>query len=662
MDISTEFAEQLRSTGVQFKDKAPLTAPWLLSDWPDWTWRLEATGEKARLIEGTWRGVVNIDFHQLLPNGKYLTDYELILEDCRKAIFFARSNIFGKEITRSEGLARFANTLFSLISFMAVRGHAQHKASLIFSALTKSDFEEWCKRSIYGKTGVEFHLERVQGILDKSTSEGRIEGILDDKGLINRTWLSERSNIPLKHLNSDAKINVTLREYETYDEYPEFFESLRHSGREYRSPRDLPIIDIAQQPASETHSSGLIGIFHHLYHLTEYLNHPLSFDPNACGAPVKLALLHGATPKGKTPTIPFETAGYILDASIKWVVEYGNSIVDMYTDISDKVYELSENRTADHCYYAEKAYDLVGKKLSIPGLAISRYHKHQTGTNNATRRESLCVLDAVESLITACFIVTGTFVVRRKAEILSLNNNSVLPGPDGWDIKFGIRKASAISRLDDLIRPIPDLVSKAASLLMELYKHERNACSDSILANRLFVNLKNNGELGDFNHAIYQALDFFCDVIEVPLNHDGRRWYLRPHELRRFFAISYYRHKRFHNLSALSWMMGHIDPEETRRYITEVHGEMEFDEEEARFITDAIYQGSLDSNLKEASDHILDHFDVDSVDLISRDRLKAYIKQLMEKDCIDISFLSLPITNSVQENIIVQFIEPTNEE
>lgn len=643
-----------------------LSAIWLISKWSDTVWILEATNDTPRKIRNTWRGVVTIDFNQKLPNGKMLTDpeYSELLEDIKRATYYIREGVYGHEVTRSEGQQTFANNLTSLACFMINEGLDHPSTLLNFSSLNRTHFYDFCILSVeYGSSGVEGHIVRVTSLLD-SLSSADLKKVRLTDGSIDRTWLSRKTHIPIKKLSENQKLSLILRKYETCTDYPEYLRDSVSVRREYPSHRETPILQQAKMNLSESRAVEMISIWSYLKRFDEYLIHPLTFDPFLDGgSPASLAKSYGATPKGRTPTIPMDTAMHYLNSAIEWIAVFGTPLVTYKSALDTELKQLTTNKTARKDYYAPQAFANVICPNELQKLNITRYNRHSTGTPIDIRRSQLAVDDAIDCLIAACFILFATFSARRRREITTLRIDSVIAGPDGWDIKFGIQKASAVSRLDRLLRPIPDLLAHAAYLLSNLYTSIRDKDEDQILAKRLFVNANQGNtrdDLTPIENSLIKSIELFADVIEVPLDRNGRRWYLRPHECRRFFAITYYWHRRYQNLDALSWFLGHLDPEETRTYITEAFGQMELDEEERRFTIDAIRQGMHSVELKPITDHISQHFNSTNIEMIESTRLESYINKLIENDCLDIRVRSLS-TDANKSELYVEFIEPQSE-
>src|SRR6185437_10835464 len=65
------------------------------------------------------------------------------------------------------------------------------------------------------------------------------------------------------------------------------------------------------------------------------------------------------------------------------------------------------------------------------------------------------------------------------------------------------------------------------------------------------------------------SLDYFSDYFELPGEKPGTRYYIRQHQLRRFFAMVFFWSGSFGGLDTLRYFLGHANLEHVYRYITE---------------------------------------------------------------------------------------------
>ena len=251
----------------------------------------------------------------------------------------------------------------------------------------------------------------------------------------------------------------------------------------------------------------------------------------------------------------------------------------------------------------------------------------------------MTVENATECLIAAAFIVINTFACKRISEVLSLTVNCSRPSLDGgWEVVFGLRKASPTEALSLIGRPIPDVAQMAIDLLIDLYpkstiQFQDNPDSSPLFLSNYNVSRENTQPIQCGEATIYRRIELFADVIEISPDEEGCRWYVRSHELRRFFAIAYFWHDKFTGLPALSWFMGHNDIEQTMHYVTEEIAGKEMSEEEARYSVSVLL--GQDKGLKiKGMDMLItkatEHFSEENFKVVDERLLEEYLKECFD--------------------------------
>ncbi len=347
----------------------------------------------------------------------------------------------------------------------------------------------------------------------------------------------------------------------------------------------------------------------------------------------------GFSPKGRTPTIPINIALHYLDSAIFWILELGPELVKLKEQCDKDLLYIMRNVTKKKDEAAKKVkIDIsapLKEKLAEQKLQIVRYNRYASGTNHRKIKEGLTLENAIDCLIAAAFILVSTFSCKRISEVLALSEEAIRPSLDGgWELVFGLKKSSPTENLRKVGRPIPTLVKNACILLLDLYPPGIDLPEEPSLRPIFVNNFTENGKsrvprfMG--TTTLYSYLELFSDVIEIPLDDNGARWYLRSHELRRFFAISYFWHDRFAGLAALSWFMGHSSIDETMRYVVDEIAGAELPEEEARF-TAAILQESTSTlkidGLEALEEEAKEHFDVSDLKIIKSEILETYLER-----------------------------------
>jgi len=145
---------------------------------------------------------------------------------------------------------------------------------------------------------------------------------------------------------------------------------------------------------------------------------------------------------------------------------------------------------------------------------------------------------------------------------------------------------------------------------------------------------------GTFN----RILDIFCDFIEIPLDSDGKRWYIRAHQLRRFGAYTFFYKFGLSDLCTIGWYLGHIDAEQTWMYILESFDghDKELIRIKAAYAADVLYSKTQPDDETEASVALIkkivnEHFGRKDFSLVEEDDLLAYLEVLISDGKLDIS-------------------------
>ena len=126
-----------------------------------------------------------------------------------------------------------------------------------------------------------------------------------------------------------------------------------------------------------------------------------------------------------------------------------------------------------------------------------------------------------------------------------------------------------------------------------------------------------------------QSIDLFCDYFEMPLR-DGKRYYIRTHQLRRFFALSFFWGSGFGGMDTLRWFMGHTDVQHLYHYITENSPGEVLRHAKSQFLTETIEEHA------ELRTLISERYGTDDFTVLNTDELEAYINELIVNEDVDL--------------------------
>ncbi len=122
--------------------------------------------------------------------------------------------------------------------------------------------------------------------------------------------------------------------------------------------------------------------------------------------------------------------------------------------------------------------------------------------------------------------------------------------------------------------------------------------------------------------------------METPLAQDGKRYYIRQHQLRRFFAMLFFWGSSFGGMDTLRWFLGHSDVEHLYHYITESMPGGVLRGTQAHYATEQLQAYNQSAN--ELADLLEKQFGTQKFDLMDANELDEYIKDLIEEGSVTV--------------------------
>lgn len=264
--------------------------------------------------------------------------------------------------------------------------------------------------------------------------------------------------------------------------------------------------------------------------------------------------------RARFTTLPFEVANTIFGKAIEFYLEYGVEIVDYYL-------ALAATR-ADIRDLPLPVPDKL-KKLGITHWRASADTREEFFNQLRSGRN---LYNMLEVLYGAVAILVNTLMARRVSELQGLTQESIVEDAGWYFLAFDLRKANVLEHRQRALRPIPYIGAEALQLLAKLATTLRR------------LGYKSNGYLFDFPFSAWHSnppfygtsqsdlrrcFDRFCDYYQTPTDDQGRRYYVRAHQLRRNFAMLFFWQGAFGGIEVLRYFLGHKSPSMTYRYVTE---------------------------------------------------------------------------------------------
>lgn len=289
----------------------------------------------------------------------------------------------------------------------------------------------------------------------------------------------------------------------------------------------------------------------------------------------------------KTPLMPVETALHTLSSALHFVRTYGLAMRKYISSLNkeEKVI-IDSNGAREHVdnfiEYQRMAFENTPIPSTLKDLNLTSWRRESENYKNDFS-DGISVATAVRIYIASIWILIASFSAARTTSLLTLRRNCFVQSPiDGlFDLILRIPKSSERWELEEVHRPIPDLVYdygfEFAAFVCEVEARRSLVCDDkeSYLFTRTlnarsstastYRRETNEHQKVLSRDALDDCLDTFFDWIESPVT-DGKRWYARTHQFRRFFAVLYFNLTDGEGLDELSWFLGHANLDQTFHY------------------------------------------------------------------------------------------------
>lgn len=362
------------------------------------------------------------------------------------------------------------------------------------------------------------------------------------------------------------------------------------------------------------------------------------------------------TSTGRYKTAPVTVVLSALRSAIEFYLAYGDAITDTFLEFAKAA---KASALTFQQFGSTNEASILLKKLP-PALGITRWatslseRKSKLVTSKAdfysAFRASPGLWDILRILYGAIQLTIGTLQARRESELRKLIANDCLV-EEGMALRTVNRKSGYMDMNESIIRPTPDI---ARRMITTIENMQCGLIEAGLLDNwrALFSYPSINGKLQSISHTSYNnSLNFFCDYTETDLDMLGRRYYLRQHQLRRFFAQIFFWSQTNDELDVLRWVLGHTDPEMVYHYITETTPGSILRELKAGWGTDSIR--ASDGQTENLALYLRTHYGVTDFSLLNDETIDGYIEFSLKHGDIDIEPHFFTNGSTVSYRIIV---------
>ncbi|TCS37903.1 hypothetical protein EDC30_103195 [Paucimonas lemoignei] len=379
-------------------------------------------------------------------------------------------------------------------------------------------------------------------------------------------------------------------------------------------------------------------------------------------------------PSGRFRTLPQSLVFTSLKQAIEFSLEYGEDLITSYLNIATAA-KASDKSIWDYC--AQNGIKpLLTEKLRRQGvrtlhlgfeMSFSESNPNKPGSIRPPSSEYFRRMRANEGffellhvLYGAIEVSVGTLSARRQGELIDLKTAQCLDQSRQY-LVFENRKSGFDGMRQKEVRPIPEICASQIGMLerLQIELVERGIIGETT---QLFARPKVPSYLpSSVSHSYYNAaLDMFCDYFELALDEKGRRYYIRQHQLRRFFAMLFFWGRSFGGIETLQWYLGHTDMEHLYHYITESTSGAVLNGAKAAYGAEALRREPAETG--GLAQLARKHFNVEKFSLLDSEELEEYVFFLLESGTVTIEphFFQTPegkefkvmvkITGEINEN------------
>ena len=314
---------------------------------------------------------------------------------------------------------------------------------------------------------------------------------------------------------------------------------------------------------------------------------------------------------GRFASLPAPVMVKGLGRSIEFVLNYGQDILNSVLLVLE--YMLAKNlpqtrRVSKLNKFVIELNSESMRKLGVRAWRIrfSRFPK-ASYFNDLRKRPGLFELYSI--LLGSLLTVLGSLTARRQTEIIELNAKSCLfpfkdPRlPENVDLAYRLVYDAAKTGNRQKRQKLNIGITTPLAKMLWMFIEFRQTCEQMGLmsadAPLFFVIRRVPDKTYKLTAWRYNdALDMACDYFQSPtvVLEDGitHRYYIRQHQLRRFFAMSFFWSSGFDGLDTLRYALGHADVEHIYRYITETTPGKVLQSIKVERVCDSILHGTSD--------------------------------------------------------------------
>lgn len=352
----------------------------------------------------------------------------------------------------------------------------------------------------------------------------------------------------------------------------------------------------------------------------------------------KLAVLVETKPIGRFRTLPHHVVFDALRRAIEFFLEFSSPLIDSYHAIlrawaeSGECFSVFVNTTDLLPYLDPNVVRLGVHRWSVQDS--DGFAPQNPESYFAQLRSNQGLYESLRVLLGAAQIIIGALSARRSGELRGLRAGSALDDT-GTRLVFRNRKSGPARLRRTEHRPIPHVATFCVSELTRMQSVVNEVAKLRSVAPLFAAPRQGNAPALDSDSSQYNSsIDFFCDWAETALDPEGNRYYIRQHQLRRFFAMLFFWGNSFGGMETLRWFLAQTDAQHLWHYITEMTPGAAVRSVAAQWAAHGLQHSFPEA--EELSAIVHDRFQTYDFSVLDYDELSAYLESLLECGSISV--------------------------
>ncbi|MGE6323151.1 integrase [Pseudomonas oryzihabitans] len=428
--------------------------------------------------------------------------------------------------------------------------------------------------------------------------------------------------------------------------------------------RELSCVPIKNTDAEHTSYTHYLTIRKSLYNLG--IPHELGLPAPSIEDLASIRDLYFPTANpGRFTSAPSAVVFSSLRNAIELHLNHGKQIVNGYCRIALAC--MRENRSLTS-YRSDELTKLIGPHLTDLGVNQLGLSCRRSGLTHGAvlkngnepyftnLRNNRGLIELLAVYIGATQVVVGGLAARRADELLELPTDRCLDESEQWLIfgnckstrhLYGLRTTEA--------RPLEPIAVEMIKNLVRMQKIlKRIGFIEETLTLFSTPNRLGAKALAPASQYSLDAnFDLFCDYFQTEQDTNGRRYYLRQHQLRRFFAMLFFHTSSIGGLETLQWMLGQVELSHVWHYITESLSGAALRGAKAQYLAEKINKEG-EENYKNLAVLIKERYGTDSFLVADTQELEDYLSDLLQQELIEVEPEFFVVNNKQHMRVILK--------